>query len=113
VAPLSPEGRFEPDHVEVLLGVALENDLELVYGQALIEADGASIALGAWPPIADAVLTLGTELFARPLTRVVPFDGEAWRDAETPGWAFWRRVVTAGARMASIEYVVTRLGVDA
>lgn len=113
IAPLSPEGRFERDHVEVLLGVALENDLELVYGQARIEADGASIDLGSWPPIADAVLTLGTELFARPLADLVPFDGEAWRDGEATGWSFWRRVAAAGARMASIEYVVTRLGVDA
>ena len=110
IAPLGPEAEFEPDHIEILLGIALEHELEFVYGQAAVEVEGGGqLILGAWPPAAHDVLTIGTELLARRLTEVTEVDPEAWRDAETPGWAMWRSLIQAGVRMAGIDHVVTRL----
>jgi glycosyltransferase involved in cell wall biosynthesis len=107
IAPLAPDAAFSPDHVEVLLGVAEEHRLEFVYGHAEVTPPvGAPVVLGTWPPSQDEVLTLASELFAAPLTSVVPLDPAAWRDGDTTGWAFWRAMLTAGARMAGIEYVV-------
>jgi hypothetical protein len=110
VAPLGPEAEFEPDHIEVLLGVAIEHELEFVYGQALIDlgADGR-LALGAWPPNPDGVLTGGSELFSTRLAAVARFDPESWRDAVSPGWAFWRSLLEAGVRIAGLDTTVTRL----
>ena len=111
LAPLSPEGELTPDHVGVLLEVALEHELEFVYGQAEIDfGDGRSVALGSWPPARDTVLTLASELYARPLLEVVPYDVEAWRDGESVGWAQWHRLAMAGVRMAGVEVILHRLG---
>jgi hypothetical protein len=110
VAPLGPEAAFEADHVEVLLGVAIEHELEFVYGQAVVDlGTGTRLMLGAWPPNPDGVLTGGSELFSRRLAEVARFDPEAWRDAESSGWAFWRSLMAAGVRIAGLETPVTRL----
>lgn len=108
IAPLSPEVAFEADHVEVLLEVALEHGLELVYGQAVIQAGAqATVALGAWPPNPDGVLTLGTEILSRRLLEAVPLDPESWREAQAPGWALWSGLIEAGVRIAGIEHPVS------
>lgn len=113
IAPLSPEVAFEPDHVATLLEVATEHGLELVYGQAIIHAGSqARVALGAWPPNPDGVLTFGTELFHRSLAGVVPIDPESWREAQAPGWAFWAGLLDAGARVAGIEHPVSWAALD-
>ncbi len=109
IAPLAADAEFRPDHVAVLLGIAQQHELEFVYGQAQVALPEGEVVLGAWPPTADEVLTFATELFALPLARVVPLVPDAWRDAETTGWAFWRSLLETGARMAGISYVVTRL----
>lgn len=110
ISPLSPEAAFDPNHIEILLSVLVQNRLEFVYGQAVIDLGaGRQAVLGAWPPNPDGVLTIGTELYARSLSQVARFDAEAWREAETPGWAMWRSLAAAGVRMASIEAPVTWL----
>lgn len=112
IAPRGPEGGVEREALEILLAVAVEHELELVYGQAVIEApDGAALVLGAWPPNPDGVLVNGTELFSVRLASVVALDPEAWRDAETAGWALWRRLLEAGVRVAGIDVPVVRLSV--
>jgi hypothetical protein len=67
------------------------------------------VDLTAWPPAQDAVLTVGTELFAGPVLDAIPIDPEAWRDAETSAWALWRVAFESGVRMAGIDAVVARL----
>jgi hypothetical protein len=110
IAPLSPEAAFDPNHIDTLLSVLIENDLEFVYGQAVVDLGaGRQAILGAWPPKPDGVFTIGTELYSSRLREVAPFDSEAWRDAETSGWAKWRCLADAGVRMASIEAPVTWL----
>jgi hypothetical protein len=97
---LRPETQFSPGHLELLLSVAVENDLEFVYGQAIAEVGGRRVPLGSWPPNADGVLTIGSELFSRWLTEMVRFDPDAWRDGHSAGWAFWRSLLAAGVRIA-------------
>ena len=110
IAPLGPEAEFSLDHIELLLSVAVEHQLEFVYGQAVFElASAKPITLCAWPPNADGVLTIGSELFSRRLGDIVRFDAEAWREGESAGWAFWRTVIEAGARIASVDADVTHL----
>lgn len=110
VAPLAPEAEFTVDHLRTLLDAALEHELEFVYGQATVELAGTTpLTLGTWPPHPDAVLTLGSELFATALLRAVPPDGEAWRDGTTAGWSLWRDLAFAGVRMGYLETIVTRL----
>jgi glycosyltransferase involved in cell wall biosynthesis len=110
VAPLSPEAVFDPGHVATLLAVATEHRLEFVYGQAGVTFGGGEpFLIGAWPPNPDGVLTIGSELFSRRLFEVARFDPEAWREAEAPGWRFWRSLATAGVRMASVETPVVWL----
>jgi hypothetical protein len=110
IVPLSPEGELLPGHVGGLLEVATEHALEFVYGHSLVDfGDGASLELGSWPPGPDFVLTLATELYARPLLEVVPYEEDSWREGETVGWAHWRRLIAAGVRMASVELPVHRL----
>jgi hypothetical protein len=114
IAPLSPELPFTPDHVDVLLEVAVEHGLELVYGQAVIEAGaGARVVLGAWPPNADGVLAFGSELAHAGLVQVVPVDPDAWRDGDAPGWAWWSALLAAGVRAAGIEHPVCQARIDA
>jgi hypothetical protein len=110
LAPLGPEAEFEPDHIALLLGVAVEHELEFVYGQAVFDLGiDQPLVLGAWPPNPDGVLTVGTELFSRHSAGVAGFDPEAWRDAESPGWSLWRSLLDAGVRMAGLETPVTRV----
>jgi hypothetical protein len=110
IAPMGPEGEVDSDAIGTLLAVAVEHELELVYGQARFEApDGSDLLVGAWPPHPDRVLTTGTELFSARLRDVATYDPDAWRDAETSGWALWRTLLEAGVRVAGIEVPVVRL----
>jgi hypothetical protein len=65
--------------------------------------------VGAWPPHPDGVLTTGTELFSARLRDVATYDPDAWRDAETSGWALWRTLLEAGVRVAGIDVPVVYL----
>jgi len=110
IAPLSPETEFTPDHVSVLLDAAVEHGLEFVYGQARVSLEsGDPFVLGSWPPIAAAVLTLGSELYSARLLEVATYDPEAWRELVPTPWAHWSAFIRAGVRIANAEAVVTNL----
>lgn len=104
IAPLSPECTWPADRLATLVATADEYGLELVYGQATVRIGGAApVALGDWPPSQHGTLVLGTELVAAPLARLAEVDADAWRDGESPGFAWWREMFEAGARAAMIE----------
>jgi hypothetical protein len=110
IAPLGPESEFTTDHVSLLLEAAIENDLEFVYGQARIALDGMEpFTLGYWPPIAQSVLTLGSELYSARLNEVSGYDQDAWRELGMAPWAQWSAFVRAGVRMANAETVVAHM----
>jgi hypothetical protein len=107
IAPLDDDDEFTPDHVEVLLAVALEYRLELVYGQSLMEmGDGRWQLVGAWPPVQGGFCH-GSVLYAAGLTNF-RYDAEAWRLGEPGDWNMWRRMLEAGVRMGNVEHVVYR-----
>jgi hypothetical protein len=107
IAPLDDDDEFTPDHVEILLAVALENRLELVYGQSLMEkGDGSWGLVGEWPPRLGG-LCHGSVLYAADL-RFFHYDPDAWRLMEPGDWNLWRRMLEAGVRMGNLEHVVYR-----
>jgi hypothetical protein len=107
IAPLDDDDEFTPDHVEILLAVALENRLELVYGQSLMEkGDGSWGLVGDWPPRLGG-LCHGSVLYAADL-RFFHYDPDAWRLMEPGDWNLWRRMLEAGVRMGNLEHVVYR-----
>lgn len=110
IAPLGPESEFTPDHVSLLLDTAAEYGLEFVYGQARVALEGAApFMLGAWPPIAQGVLTLGSELYSARLHEVASYDPEAWRELGSAPWTQWSAFIRAGVRMANAEAVVAQV----
>jgi hypothetical protein len=107
IAPLDDDDEFTPDHVEVLLSVAIEHRLEFVYGLSEMELGAGSWGLvGAWPPVQGG-LCHGSVLYAADL-RFFRFDPEAWRQTEPADWNLWRRMMEAGVRMGRVEHVVYR-----
>ncbi len=107
IAPLDDDDELTPDHVELLLYVAIEYRLEMVYGQSLMEKpDGSWDLVGSWPPQQGA-LCHGSALYSAGL-RFLRYDPEAWRDLEPGDWNLWRRMLQAGVRMGSVEQIVYR-----
>jgi hypothetical protein len=107
IAPLDDDDEFTPEHVELLLSVAIEYRLEMVYGQSLMQqADGGWSIVGSWPP-QQGGLCHGSALYSAAL-RYFKYDSEAWRDLEPGDWNLWRRMLEAGVRMGSVEQVVYR-----
>ncbi len=110
IAPLGPESEFTPDHVSLLLNTAVEHRLEFVYGQARVDLEGMEpFTIGAWPPFAEGVLTLGSELYSARLHEVARYDPEAWRELGAAPWTQWSAFIMAGVRMANAEAVVVRV----
>jgi glycosyltransferase involved in cell wall biosynthesis len=108
IAPLGPESEFTPDHISILLEAAIENRLEFIYGQATVVLEGRPpFLLGLWPPIADAVLTLGSEVYSAKLLEIAGYDGESWRELRAAPWQQWSAFVAAGVRMANAETILT------
>jgi hypothetical protein len=107
IAPLDDDDEFMPDHVELLLSVAIEYRLEMVYGQSLMQqADGGWSIVGSWPP-QQGGLCHGSALYSAAL-RYFRYDPEAWRDLEPGDWNLWRRMLEAGVRMGNVEHPVYR-----
>jgi glycosyltransferase involved in cell wall biosynthesis len=107
IAPLDDDDEFTPDHVELLLSVAIEYRLEMVYGQSLMQqADGGWSIVGSWPP-QQGGLCHGSAFYSAAL-RTFRYDPEAWRDLEPGDWNLWRRMLEAGVRMGNVEQVVYR-----
>jgi hypothetical protein len=112
IAPQADDDEFTPDHVEVLLSVAIENRLEFVYGDSWMEMpEGHWVRLGIWPP-RSAGFCAGAVLYAAPL-RYLHMDEQCWRDNEPNDWNLWRRMLDAGVRMGHVDHVVFRHYVEA
>ena len=112
IAPQADDDEFTPDHVELLLSVAIEHRLEFVYGDSWVESsDDTWYRLGSWPP-QHAGFCAGAVLYAAPL-RYLRFDEECWRENEPNDWNLWRRMLDAGVRAGHVDRIVFRHYVEA
>ncbi len=105
VATLAPGDVYTPEHIALLLEVAVDEGLEAVYGW-LAEPDGRIV--GGWPPDPEAI-PVGTELVSAGLS-FVRFDPAAALRGRHPGAERWRRLLALDIRLANVEAVVTLRG---
>lgn len=103
VATMEPGVVPAPEHLALLLEVALDGGLEAVYGW-LVEPDGARA--GGWPPDPEDI-PAGCELVSAALS-LVHFDPAAGLLGRSPVAERWRRLLALGARVANVEAVVAR-----
>jgi hypothetical protein len=106
IAPLDGRSVFAEGHIRTLLEVAVEHDLDVVYGQALLVDGGEVVGVaGDWPPTV-ASLAHDAVLYRAVLRGVRPDPGCA-AEGEDPRWNLWRRWLEAGVRIANVEVAVT------
>jgi len=106
LVPLDPRSVLLPGGIPLLLSVAIEHGLEIVYGRTLIARGGEAIGhVGSWPPGPDSIAH-DAALIAGAL-RVVRPDPEAWREDEGTTWNLWRRYLDLGVRIGNVEETVT------
>jgi dTDP-4-amino-4,6-dideoxygalactose transaminase len=111
IAPLDDDDEWEDDHLEVLLGAALEKRSEFVYGRVRSLRDGRQRGVfGVWPPRSGQINLGGTVYNAAlrefQLDPVCRFQGE-------PGdWHLVRRLIDAGVRFSFVDRVVATHHLD-
>ncbi len=106
LAPLDPGSVLLPGGIPLLLAVAIEHGLEIVYGRTLlVHADEAIGQVGSWPPGPGAIA--GDAALIAGALRVVRPDPEAWREDEGTTWNLWRRYLELGVRIGNVEEIVT------
>ncbi len=106
IAPLDPASVFADGHVAGLLALAIEHQLDVVYGQTLLVDGGEVVGVaGDWPPTATSVAVDAT-LFLATLRAISPDPGAA-AEGDEPRWNLVRRWMEAGVRMANVEEAVT------
>ncbi len=103
ISTLEPGTVLVPEHLALLLEVALDEDLEAVYGWR--EEDDGRRA-GQWPPDPEDIPP-GCELVSADLA-FVRFDPRARRLGRSPVAERWRRLLALGTRVANVETVVAR-----
>ena len=106
IAPLDPTSVFADGHVAGLLSVALEHQLDVVYGRTLLVDGGEIVGVaGDWPPTAGSV-ALDATLFLTALRAIRPDPGAA-AEGDDPRWNLVQRWLEAGVRIANVEEAVT------
>jgi hypothetical protein len=105
VAWLSPAAVWVPNQPGLLVDLALENQLELVYGQELhLDGDAIVEARGGWPP-GPCTLAPDALVVSASLAGIRPDPG-APAEGETATGNLLRRYLAAGARAANAEVVL-------
>jgi glycosyltransferase involved in cell wall biosynthesis len=102
IAVLDDDDEFRPAHNEVLRKVALQHDVDFVYG---ISVSPQGQRWGAWPP-GDGQITQGSYLY-RGRARDYRYDLNCLRDRGLNGDAdLWTRMYAEGVRFKMIGTVV-------
>ena len=97
---------FADGHVAGLLALAIEHQLDVVYGQTLLVDGGEVVGVaGDWPPTSNSV-ALDATLFSAALRAIRPDPGAA-AEGDEPRWNLVRRWMEAGVRIANVEEAVT------
>jgi predicted SAM-dependent methyltransferase/acetyltransferase-like isoleucine patch superfamily enzyme len=107
IAPLDDDDEWTPDHLEVLLRKALDEDLEFVYGKMAKETGpGVWEDVGSWP-LEFAKICHPSVLYSA-VAGFMRYDVEAWKLDEPADWNMWRRMREAGLRIGFVDQVVGR-----
>jgi len=104
IVHLDDDDELVPEHVEVLLRFAQDNDLEMAYGKGLaVAGQGHRTELGSFPPELGGLTHSGVLCSSR--LKFLSYDRNAWRCLE-PGDNLWRRMKEAGVRMGFLDRVL-------
>jgi glycosyltransferase involved in cell wall biosynthesis len=105
IAHLDDDDEFSPDHIESLLRVALDNNLEMVYGKVNSETqDGHWIELGS-SPLECGNICRSAALYKGYL-KSFSYDINSWKKAEPADFNLWRRMKRAGVRVGFANIIV-------
>jgi glycosyltransferase involved in cell wall biosynthesis len=106
IAPIDQDDEWTEDHLEVLLGAAIETGAEAVYGVSrVVLDDGSETYFGSWPP------TLGdfgfqTGIYHAGLGALL-YDANSYLVGEPADWNLARRMLEAGVCFEFVERIVT------
>lgn len=106
IAPLDDDDEFTEDHLEKLVGLALENKAELAYG-ALTQkhlTHNTENLIWSYPPAINRFSFMGA-IYMKPLS-FFRYDQQSWIVDEPGDWNLIRRMTLAGVRMATTQDVV-------
>jgi hypothetical protein len=108
LAPLDHDDEFVPEHLEVLLELALRERAELAYGklERVSPATEAERYIYDFPP-RYAQFGFQGSLLHREL-RFFEFDLDAWVLNEPGDWNLMRKMLASGVLVAGTDQVVTR-----
>jgi len=107
IAPLDDDDVFTPDHVEVLLHYAQENDLELVYGKLRIEE-----AAGRWKEkglVNQHMSIQNSTMLFRSYLKLFTSDIDAWRFGLPVDYHRTVRYRETGVRIGFLNKVVAMM----
>lgn len=116
---LDDDDVYTPDHIEVLLRRAQEENLELVFGRSAIEPTpgnwverGGPTFPSGYPPYRNPrvkTLVSHSAVLYRTYLRVIKYDVEAWRLHMGADMNRWYRIDRAGVRTGFAHHLVTYL----
>jgi cellulose synthase/poly-beta-1,6-N-acetylglucosamine synthase-like glycosyltransferase len=110
IAPLDDDDTWTPDHLELLLDLALAGRYEVAYGllRRRNVRDGTEMDLYRYPP-ARAAFGFQGALMLRQLTPLFENDERSFVVNEPGDWNLCRRMLLAGVRFGSTESCVGHL----
>lgn len=107
IAPLDDDDEFTPDHIEVLLNFALENDYEFVYGVTEMEiSPDRWIKVGSYP-LQHAKICHSAVMY-HSILKFFRYDINSWKYYEPADWNMWRRMKEAGVRIGFLDKIVAK-----
>lgn len=107
IAPLDDDDEFTPDHLEKLVKIGVENEVELSYG-ALVQkhlVHGSEKRIWSSPPAISEFSFQGA-IYLRALHEIFRYDESSWIVEEPGDWNLIRRMKEAGVTMACTTDVV-------
>lgn len=113
IAPLDDDDEWDDDHIEVLLGAALETQAEFVYGRLRGCLAGEPLTdrvVGSWPPRVGGI-NLGAALYNAAL-RGFRHDEQSHLLGEPHDWNLVRRMWEAGVRFHFLDRVLATYHAD-
>jgi hypothetical protein len=106
IAPLDDDDEFSPDHIEKLVGLALNEQAELAYGALLQKhlTHGTEHLIWSYPPAISQFSFMGA-IYMKHLD-FFRYDEQSWIVGEPGDWNLIRRMKAADVKMASTKDIV-------